>query len=267
LPVRAELGLIEKFVVLKVSIITVSYNSGKTIKTAIESVLSQDYPRVEYIIVDGMSTDNTVDIIKQYSTKISTWVSEPDNGIYDAMNKAIQLATGDVVGILNSDDFYHDSKIISTVMEVFKNQPIDAVFGDLVFVDSSNLSQVVRKYSSKSWTPEKFAYGFMPAHPTFFVKRNFYQEIGLFKTEYPIGADYELLIRFLYKNRIKYHYINKVLVKMRTGGLSTKGLKSNLILNRDILKACRENGIETNYLKIYSKYFFKVFELINPSAN
>jgi glycosyltransferase involved in cell wall biosynthesis len=252
---------------LKISIITVSYNSGKTIQTAIESVLSQDYPQVEYIVVDGHSTDNTVEVIKSYSTKIDKWISEPDQGIYDAMNKAIQLATGEVVGILNSDDFYHDSTIISTVMEVFKTQQIDAVFGDLVFVDANNLSKVVRKYSSKGWTPRKFAYGFMPAHPTFFVKRSLYNEVGLFKTNYPIGSDYELLIRFLYKHKIKYQYINKIMVTMRKGGTSTNGLKSNFILNRDILNACRENGIRTNYLKIYSKYFFKVFELINPSAN
>lgn len=252
---------------LKISIITVSYNSGKTIQTAIESVLSQDYPQIEYIVVDGHSTDNTVEVIKSYSTKIDKWISEPDQGIYDAMNKAIQLATGEVVGILNSDDFYYDSTIISTVMEVFKTQTIDAVFGDLVFVDANNLSKIVRKYSSKGWTPRKFAYGFMPAHPTFFVKRSLYNEVGLFKTNYPIGSDYELLIRFLYKHKIKYQYINKVMVNMRKGGASTSGLKSNFILNRDILNACRENGIRTNYLKIYSKYFFKVFELINPSAN
>jgi glycosyltransferase involved in cell wall biosynthesis len=251
---------------LKVSIITVSYNSDETIRTAIESVLLQDYAEVEYIIVDGKSTDNTVDIIKEYSTKIATWISEPDKGIYDAMNKAIQLATGDVVGILNSDDFYYDSTILSSVLEVFKTQSVDAVFGDLIFVDAKNPSKVVRKYSSKAWTPKKFAYGFMPAHPTFFVKRSLYNEIGLFNTKYPIGSDYELLIRFLYTHKIKYHYLDKVMVTMRTGGASTKGLKSNLILNRDILNACRENGIKTNYLKIYSKYFFKIFELINPSA-
>jgi glycosyltransferase involved in cell wall biosynthesis len=252
---------------LKISIITVCYNSSQTIHTAIESVLSQNYPEVEYIIVDGKSTDNTVEIIKQYSTRITEWISEPDKGIYDAMNKAIQMATGDVVGILNSDDFYFDSTVISTVMDVFKTQSVDAVFGDLIFVDTNNLSRVVRKYSSKGWTPKKFAYGFMPAHPTFFVKRTFYKEIGLFKTNYPIGSDYELLIRFLYTHKIKYQYINKVMVTMRTGGASTRGLKSNFILNRDILNACRENGIKTNYLKIYSKYFFKVFELIKPSAS
>jgi glycosyltransferase involved in cell wall biosynthesis len=252
---------------LKISLITVSFNSAHTLKDAIESVLSQQYEDIEYIIVDGKSTDSTVSIIESYSSRISKWISEPDKGIYDAMNKAIQMATGDVVGILNSDDFYFDSTVIPTVMEVFRTQPVDAVFGDLIFVDANNLSRVVRKYSSKGWTPKKFAYGFMPAHPTFFVKRTFYKEIGFFKTNYPIGSDYELLIRFLYTHKIKYQYINKVMVTMRTGGASTKGLKSNFILNRDILNACRENGIKTNYLKIYSKYFFKVFELINPSTN
>jgi glycosyltransferase involved in cell wall biosynthesis len=251
---------------LKVSLITVCFNSANTIKDAIESVLSQDYKDIEYIIVDGKSTDNTVSIIENYSSRISKWISEPDQGIYDAMNKAIQLATGEVVGILNSDDFYFDSTIISVVMKVFETQPVDAVFGDLVFVDANNLSRVVRKYSSKGWTPERFAFGFMPAHPTFFVKRRLYEEIGLFKTHYPIGSDYELLIRFLYTHKIKYQYINKVMVTMRRGGASTSGLKSNFILNRDILNACRENGIRTNYLKIYSKYLFKVFELISPSA-
>ncbi len=213
-------------------------------------------------MVDGNSTDTTVSILKQNEDVIHRWISEPDKGIYDAMNKAIKLATGEVVGIINSDDFYAANDIISQVAQAFEDQSVDAIFGDLVFVDPSNLKKVVRTYSSAKWHPGKFAKGFMPAHPTFFVRRKFYKQFGLFKTDYKIAADYELLIRFLYVGRLHYKYLPLVMVNMRRGGVSSNGIKSNIVLNKEIIRGCLENGIHTNVFKIYLKYFTKLFELI-----
>ena len=246
---------------MKISLLTVSFNSAATIKDTIESVCSQDYKNIEYIIVDGNSTDGTQKIIQSYQSRISKWISEPDLGIYDAMNKAIRLATGDVVGIINSDDFYANGSVLSKVAMTFEETSTDSVFGDLTFVDPGDLKKIVRRYSSQNWRPEKFAWGFMPAHPTFFVKRSWYEKAGLFKTDYKIAADYEMLIRLLYVHRIKYEYIPENMIVMRKGGVSSRGINSNIVLNSEILRGCRENGISTNYIKIYSKYFRKVFEL------
>jgi glycosyltransferase involved in cell wall biosynthesis len=247
---------------MKVSLLTVSFNSASTIADSIKSVRSQDYNDIEYIIVDGNSNDGTQDIINSNKTKINKWISEPDAGIYDAMNKAVKMATGEVVGILNSDDFYADNTIISQVISAFEDPSINAVFGDLVFVDPNNLSKVVRTYSSSRWNPRKFAWGFMPAHPTFFVRRKYYEQFGLFKTDYKISADYELLIRFLYVHKLKYRYLPLKMVIMRKGGVSSRNLRSNIILNNEIIRGCRENGIYTNVLMVYSKYFRKLFELL-----
>ena len=246
---------------MKISLLTVSFNSAATIKQTIESITSQDYKDIEYIIVDGNSTDATVEIIKSYNSFINAWISERDKGIYDAMNKAISMATGEVVGILNSDDFYANDQILSQVAKAFLDPSIDVVFGDLVFVDPANLNKVVRKYSSAKWHPDKFAWGFMPAHPTVFIRRTFYQQFGLFKIDYKIAADYELLIRFLFVHRLRYKYLPITMVKMRRGGVSSRNLMSNIILNNEIIRGCRENGIKTGVLKVYSKYFTKFFEL------
>ncbi len=248
---------------MKISILTVSFNSAATIKDTIESIRSQNYKDIEYIIVDGNSKDGTLEIIRSYETSVSKWVSEPDKGIYDAMNKAVAMATGDVVGILNSDDFYSSNDIITQVAASFANEMVDAVFGNLVFVDPANLKKVVRKYSSANWNPDKFARGFMPAHPTFFVRRKYYQQFGLFKTDYRIAADYELLIRFLYVNKLRYKFLPINMVTMRKGGVSSRNLMSNIVLNNEIIRGCRENGIRTSVFKIYPKYFTKFFELFN----
>lgn len=244
---------------LKISIITVVRNGADTIRDCIESILNQSYP-VEYIVVDGCSTDGTLDIIREYAG-IAKIISEPDQGIYDAMNKGIKLASGDIVGILNSDDFYVDNNVISVIVNEFETKKLDSVFADLVFIKREEPQKIVRYYNSSHFNPKKFNYGWMPAHPTFFVKRNIYERYGLFKTDYKIASDYELLTRFLSKYKISYSYIPKVIIKMRTGGLSTKSLKSNWILNKEIVRACAENGIKTNIFKVYSKYFTKFLQL------
>lgn len=248
---------------MKISLLTVSYNSAATIQTTFDSVRAQTHQPIEYIVVDGNSKDETVKLIEANQDIISRWISEPDRGIYDAMNKAVKMATGEVVGIINSDDFYRDNTVLEYVAEAFADPSVDAVFGDLVFVDPENLDRVVRTYSSARWNPKKFAWGFMPAHPTFFVRRKFYEEFGLFKTDYRIAADYELLIRFLYVHHLRYKYLPRTMVVMRKGGVSSRNWKSNVILNEEIMRGCRENGIYTNALMVYSKYFRKLFELLN----
>lgn len=246
---------------MKISIITVVWNNKNTIKDAIDSVLSQTYKDIEYIIIDGASIDGTIEIIKSYGDKINKFLSEPDKGLYDAMNKGIKLAIGDVVGILNSDDFYMNEYTIEKVVKEFKSKNCDSVYADLVYVRPGNLQKVVRYYDSSYFSPEKFAYGWMPAHPTFFLKREIYEKYGVFKTDYKIAADYELLVRFLSKNKITYSYIKEPIVKMRLGGASSSGIKSNYILNKEIIRACKENDIYTNWLMILSKYPKKMLGL------
>jgi glycosyltransferase involved in cell wall biosynthesis len=246
---------------LKLSIITVVWNNKETIKDAIDSVLNQTYKDIEYIIIDGASTDGTIEIIKSYGDKISKFISEPDKGLYDAMNKGIALATGDVVGILNSDDFYIDNFVIEKVVKEFEEKKVDSVYADLVYVKPENLDKTARYYDSSKFNPSKFAYGWMPAHPTFFVKREIYEKHGVFRTDLKIAADFDILARFLYTHRISYHYMQEVIVKMRVGGVSTS-FSSLWINNIEALRVCKENGIKTNIFKILSKYPSKSLGLL-----
>lgn len=244
----------------KISIITVVWNNASTIKDAIDSVLNQTYDNIEYIIIDGASTDATVEIVQSYRNKISKFISEKDKGLYDAMNKGIALATGDIVGILNSDDFYIDKYVIEKVVKQFGEKQVDSVYADLVYVKPDNLKKTVRYYDSSYFTPNKFAYGWMPAHPTFFMKKEVYEKYGVFKTDYKIAADFEICSRFLYTNKISYSYIKEPLIKMRVGGVSTS-FSSIWINSLEQLRACRENGIKTNIFKILWKYPTKLLGL------
>lgn len=246
---------------LKVSIITVVLNNRDFIEDCIESVRAQNYPDIEHIVIDGASTDGTVDILKRYESSFAKFVSEPDHGIYDAMNKGIGFATGDIVGCLNSDDFYAERTVIHDIAREFRTKQVDAVFSDLVYVDRRNTERITRYYNSSHFSTSKFAFGWMPPHPTFFALRRCYQDYGVFKTDYKIAADFELLARFLGKYRISYQYLPRVTVKMRSGGVSTKNFMSNWTLNNEVIRACAENGIRTNLLKVYLKYFEKVFQL------
>lgn len=251
---------------MNISIITVTFNSAETLPDTIESVLRQDYDDYEYLVIDGGSKDATVDIIKQYEPRFGgkmRWISEPDRGMYDGINKGIRMATGDVVGIINSDDFYHRYDIFRIINSSFEENPgIQAIYGDVRFVTPDNLDKTVRYYSSAKFKPAKFRWGWMPAHPTFFTYRSNFDKFGLYKIDYRIAADYELLIRFLYTNHLPARYIPVDFMKMRTGGRSTNGIKSNIVLNQEIVRGCRENGIYTNMAMLFLKYFVKVFELI-----
>lgn len=251
---------------MKVSIITVVYNGGATIRDTIESVINQSYKNIEYIIIDGGSKDNTFQIVKSYKNRINTFISEKDEGLYDAMNKGIQLANGDIIGILNSDDFYIDKYVIEKIINQFKTKSCDSVFADLIYVSSKNIKKNVRYYDSSNFNPEMFSYGWMPAHPTFFVKKQIYDNYGLYRTDFKLEGDFELLLRFLYVHRITYSYIQEPIIKMRTGGLSTSGLSSLWTIANEQNIACREHGIKTNILKIMSKYPKKAIELLMLSA-
>ncbi len=247
---------------MKVSIVTVVYNCVDTISGCIESVLGQDYDDIEYIVVDGASKDGTIDVVRKYEDRISKFVSEKDKGIYDAMNKGIKMATGDVVGILNADDFFYSNDTISKIAQAFKNDhKLDATIADIVFVNENN-DRILRHYSAKKWRPTKFAWGFMPPHPSFFCKRHLFDELGYYKTDYKIAADYELLIRYLLLSKINFRYLPIITTRMRMGGVSTKNFNSIITLNKEIKRACEENKLPTNYMKIYTKYIFKPFEFL-----
>jgi len=245
-----------------ISIITVTYNSGKTITDTIQSVLSQRYPNIEYIIIDGVSDDATDTIIRSFGDKIDKYISEPDKGMYDAINKGFRLASGKVVGILNSDDVFYDNYVIEKVAESFSKNDIDALFGDAIFVDPVKTTRIVRYYSSKNFKLSKFRFGYMPAHTSFYAKKELFEKYGYYKTDYKIAADFELMLRFLLINKVSYKYLEFPFVSMRMGGISNRSLKSKLVLNKEIARACNENEIKTNYLYIYSKYFLKVFEFL-----
>jgi glycosyltransferase involved in cell wall biosynthesis len=246
---------------IKISIVTVCYNSEKTITNTIESVIKQDYKNIEYILIDGCSIDSTLNIIKKYSDRISKVISEKDNGIYDAINKGIKLATGDIVGILNSDDVFYDNQVVSRIANAFdSNINLDSVIGDIIFVNKND--KVHRHYNAKNWTPENFEWGMMPPHPTFYCKKNLFDKLGYYLNDFKIAADYELMMRFLLVNNITYQYLPYKFVKMSLGGASTKNLKSKIQINKEVLYACRINNVKTNFFKIYSKYFKKILEYI-----
>ena len=248
---------------MKISIITVSFNSASTLADTMESVLRQTYTDWEYIVVDGGSTDGTVDLIRKYESKFGgrlKWTSEPDHGIYDAMNKGISRAAGDVVGILNSDDYYTSADVLDVVASALSNNSLDAVYGDIHFIHKGEPNKVVRYYSSRRFRPFWLRFGFMPAHPSFYVRRHIYEEAGLYDTSYKIGSDFEMMVRLFRKHHIRYRYLSKDFVTMRTGGMSTKSFRSrHTLLNEDV-RACRADGIYTNKLMIAMKYLYKVLE-------
>ena len=236
---------------LKISIITVSYNSAVTIKDTIESILSQDHENIECIIIDGGSTDGTLEIVRKYSDRISYFVSELDDGIYDGMNKGIQAATGDIVGILNSDDFYPNSYVISNVAKTFVNQDCDAVYGDLVYVKENDTSKIARYWQSGEYTIKKIKNGWMLPHPTFFVKKEMYDRHGYYNTDLKSAADYEMILKLLYKKNISVFYIPMILVKMRMGGRSNAS-----IMNR--VRANKEDGLAWTKNQLNKPMFVRI---------
>lgn len=255
---------------MKISLITITYNSEKTLADTIQSVLKQTYPNIEYIIVDGASKDNTVSIIKEYEPYFGgrmKWKSEKDKGLYDAMSKGIRMATGNIVGILNSDDFFTSEEVLQNVANAFlQDIKLDAVYGDVHFVDPSNLNKCVRYYSSKIFKRSLMRLGFMPAHPSFYIRRECFEKYGLYKTDYKVAADFEFLLRVIYKGKIKAQYLPIDMVTMRTGGASTSGLESHKKIMKEHLRAFRENGIYTNIFLLSLRYFYKIGEVLKSKC-
>jgi len=245
---------------LKVSIITVSYNSADTIRDTIESVISQNYPNIEYIVIDGASKDKTLDIVREYEDQIAIVRSEPDKGIYDAMNKGIHLASGDIVGILNSDDIFASNDVIERVATAFDNST-DGIFADLVYVDRENTDRITRTYKSDNFSPWKIRFGMTLPHPTFYIRRSFYTKLGLYKLTYRVAADFELIARFI-KSGLRIKHLPMTLVKMREGGISSSELKWRVHQNFEIVRACRENKIYTNILLVAFKIPFKLLSYV-----
>lgn len=250
---------------MKISIITATYNSAATVRDTIDSVLRQAYSDYEYIIKDGGSKDKTLEICKEYEPRFGgrmKIISAPDKGIYDAMNIGIEVAAGDVVGLLNSDDFYTSNDVLQVIADTFLKNDIDAVYGDIHFVKDGALDKQVRYYSSALFKRGYMRLGFMPAHPSFYCKKACYEKYGYFDTSFKIAADFENLLRLIFIGEIKTKYIKKDFVTMRTGGASTAGFNSRVTIMKEHLRAFKKNGVYSNAFLLSLRYFYKIYEII-----
>lgn len=255
---------------MKISIVTATWNSGATLCHTMRSVLSQSYSNIEHIIVDGGSTDNTMEIVHELEPEYQgrlRHISERDKGIYDAMNKGIAMATGDVIGILNSDDFYTSPDVLEQVAKVMADSEIDAVYGDIHYVNDDDLNKCVRYYSSRFFSRKLMQLGFMPAHPSFYCRKSVYDRFGTFSLDYKIGADFENLLRLIFVNHIRTKYIKKDFVTMRTGGASTSGIASHKQILQDHQRAFKENGVYSNIALESLRYVYKICELIGTKIS
>ena len=247
---------------LKISIITVCYNSAATIERTLKSVAMQSWPTIEHIVVDGASKDATMAAIEAHRSSLTAVISEPDSGVYDAMNKGVALATGDVVVFLNADDFYVDNEVLSRVATAMQTEGLDALYGDVAFFRAGESEKIVRRYDSGRFRPSRIGSGWMPAHPALFVRRALFERFGLFRTDYRIAGDFEFIARVFKHNELRHRHWPEVLVKMQLGGLSTSGWRATLQLNREIMLACRANDIPTNWVKLMLRYPRKLIEFL-----
>jgi glycosyltransferase involved in cell wall biosynthesis len=243
---------------MKVSIITVTMNSEKYLSDCINSVRRQNYRDIEHIIIDGKSTDGTLNIIHQNLNHISYWISETDRGMYDAINKGLQMATGDVVGILNSDDMFATADAVKSIVDCFETTGTDSVYGDLVYVDACNTQKILRYWKGVSYKRSRFRYGWMPAHPTFYMRRELIEQYGIYENHYYTAADYEFMARYLFLHKVSSRYIDTMLVKMRSGGISNENLKSRLRANRRDFLAMRKNKIPFSFFVSILKPLIKL---------
>lgn len=250
---------------MKITIITATYNSGATLRDTIKSVLGQTYLDYEHIIVDGKSKDATLDIIREYEPHYQgklRWISEPDKGIYDAMNKGIRMATGDIVGLLNSDDFYTSNDVLEHVAKALSDSNVDAIYGDIHYVNDDDLTHCVRYYSSRVFSRGLMRLGFMPAHPSFYCRRTIYEKYGLFDTSLRVAADFENLLRLIFVNRIRTKYIPEDFVTMRTGGASSSGIVSHKRILKEHMVAYKQNGVYSNLFLEGLRYLYKIGEIL-----
>lgn len=243
---------------MKVTIITVTYNAATYLQDCIDSVVGQTYPDIEHIVIDGLSTDGTVDIIKKYDNHITKWVTEKDGSMYDAINKGMQLATGDVMGILNSDDILASNKVIASIVQCFNENKVDSLYGDLEYVDQQKTDKVIRHWKGLPYKRYRFKYGWMPAHPTFYFKRSLLKELGGYQTHYFTASDYEFMARYLFRYRISAVYLPLLIVKMRVGGQSNKDAISRFRANRRDYLAMKANKIPFPHIASILKPLIKL---------
>jgi len=244
------------------TVITVVFNGASTLEHTIRSVMAQSYRNIEHIVIDGGSTDRTLDILHAYDEHIDYWVSEKDAGIYDAMNKGIKLARGKYIGMLNADDYFADAAVLEKIAQHLELTDIDAVFSCLDVVAPNDPQRILRKYRISNFSSLMLRIGVMPPHPTFYCKKSCYEKAGVYRTDYRIAADFEMMVRLLLKQRISWKFIDQVSVKMRSGGVSSRGIKSNWIVNREIVRACNENGLYTNMLMLILKLPIRLLERV-----
>lgn len=247
-----------------VTVITVCYNSSATIARALASVAQQTWPSVEHIVIDGASTDETLRLIEPYRPHLAHVVSEPDAGIYDAMNKGLALANGDVIAFLNADDLYADQSVLAKVMDLMQEERLDALYGDVEFFQAEHPQVTIRRYNSGRFTPARLGWGWMPAHPALFVRRSLFTQFGVFRSDYRIAGDFEWIARVFQLAGLRHRHLAKVLVRMQAGGASTSGWRATLQMNREMLRACRSNHISSSWGRLLSRYPLKVFEFLLP---
>ena len=245
---------------MKISVITVVRNRVKTIENAINSLKSQTYKNIEYIVIDGASTDGTFELINSTLDSSDIFISEPDLGIYDALNKGLKVASGEIIVFLHSDDIFYDHNVIGNICKRFLEGNYDIIYGDVSFFSPLDFNKIIRKYSSKTLSINNLRWGWMPAHPAMFIRRSIYEHYGYFNINYKIAGDYEFLCRISKSGEIRALKVDEVFIKMSSGGISTSSLRSKIILNLEVLKACRDNGLKTNLLMILLKYPLKFFE-------
>lgn len=246
---------------MKITIITATYNSAATVRDTLTSVQGQSYPDIEHLIIDGASSDATLSIVREFA-HVAACHSQKDRGIYDAMNRGVSYATGDIVGILNSDDVYVDNTTIASVMQVFAETGADAVYGDLNYVQADDLNKIVRRWRAGAFDRQSFKWGWMPPHPSFFVRRELYEKFGKFNLEFRSAADYELMLRMAYKHQINCAYLPHVLVKMRTGGVSNASFKNRIRANREDLRAWQVNNLHPYFFTIWLKPLRKLHQYL-----
>ena len=251
---------------MKISVITVCYNSALTIKNTLESVALQRYKDFEHLIIDGGSKDGTLEIIRAWKGHPVRLISESDEGIYDAMNKGVRLATGDVVAFLNADDFYKDANVLGRVAQVMQAEGLDALYGDVEFFRPGQQDTIARRYNSGRFTVGRLGWGWMPAHPALFVRRALFERYGVFRTDYRIAGDFEFIARVFKHPELRHRHLPESLVRMQLGGISTSGWRATLQLNREMMRACRANSIPTNWVKMLLRYPIKALEFFRASA-
>ena len=247
---------------MKISIITAVYNGESSIVATLNSVAAQDYSDIEHIVIDGGSSDSTPILVKERGDRVARFISESDAGVYDAFNKGLRLATGHVIAFLNSGDTYASGDVVSRMTEVLSDGGIQAAFADVLMVDSQDPNRIIRRYNSKRFSPKRMIYALMPAHPSLFVRREVYQCVGEYDSNFKIAGDFEFCVRIFITASIRYRYLNQAIVRMPVGGLSNRGWRSKLTITREMVKACAMNDVKTSFAKLCLRFPLKLLEMM-----